>query len=234
MVLAWTDLSPKDAAALLATSDLQWTRQLVDELDRAVRTAPLERFAELWGLSSATAASVFGVFRQAFAKWLTRGVPASRADSVADIAAATDLLDHYLLRERIPAVVRRPAAMLDGRSLLDIASEGDTAAVLEGSPVRPEDLDEQFVLIAAALPSRQRVVDAVTDDGLEMLGLQGPTHSMTQVIGCRTRRAGPSVHPSTISGCEGFTHGRRRRWMVWYEDSGADTARIRVIPAPDA
>ena len=61
MALAWTDLSPRDAAeALLATSNPQWTRQLVDELDRRVRTEPLERFTELWGLSNAAAAAVFG------------------------------------------------------------------------------------------------------------------------------------------------------------------------------
>ncbi|MCL1599278.1 MAG: hypothetical protein M3094_08850 [Actinomycetia bacterium] len=132
MALAWTDLSPRDAAeALVAAADSQWTRQLVDELDRRVRTEPLERFTELWGLSNAAAASVFGVSRQAFAKWLTRGVPASRSDAVADIAAATDLLDRYVRRERIPAVVRRPAGMLGGRSLLEVAAEGDTAAVLE-------------------------------------------------------------------------------------------------------
>jgi len=132
MALAWTDLSPQDAAAaLLATSDPQWTRQLVDELDRAVRTAPLERFTELWGLSNSAAAAVFEVSRQAFAKWLTRGVPASRADAVADIATATDLLDRYVRRERIPAVVRRKADVLGGRTLLEVATEGDTAAVLE-------------------------------------------------------------------------------------------------------
>lgn len=132
MALAWTDLSPEDAAeALLATSDPQWTRQLLDELDRRVRTEPLERFTELWGLSNAAAAGVFGVSRQAFAKWLARGVPASRSDAVADIAAATDLLDRYVRRERIPAVVRRPADMLGGRSLLEVATEGDTAAVVD-------------------------------------------------------------------------------------------------------
>ncbi len=132
MALAWTDLSPEDAAvALLENSDPQWARRLVDELDRAVRTAPLERFTELWGLSNAAAASVFGVSRQAFSKWLTRGIPASRVDAVADVATATDLLDHYVRRERIPAVVRRSADVLDGKSLLDVATDGDTATVLE-------------------------------------------------------------------------------------------------------
>jgi hypothetical protein len=49
---------------------------------------------------------------------------------VADLAAATDLLDRYVKRERIAAVVRREAPALDGRSLLDLAEGGDTEAVL--------------------------------------------------------------------------------------------------------
>ena len=52
-----------------------------------------------------------------------------------------------------------------------------TAAVqiermLKGSPVRPEDLDDEaYVLVAASLPRRQRCADAVTDGGLRALGL---------------------------------------------------------------
>ncbi|MCK5750355.1 MAG: hypothetical protein KAH44_29325, partial [Oricola sp.] len=63
-------MSPEDAAAVLSRSDPSWTRRLVDELDRAVRTEPLERFTELWDLSNSAAAGVFGVSRQAFSKWL--------------------------------------------------------------------------------------------------------------------------------------------------------------------
>ena len=37
---------------------------------------------------------------------------------------ATDLLDRRVKRERIPAVVRRSAANLGGRSLLDLAYSG--------------------------------------------------------------------------------------------------------------
>ena len=125
-------MTPEDAAAEVAASaDAQWTRRFLDELDRTVRKAPLERFVELWGLSNAAAAMVFGVSRQAFSKWLRAGPPAARAAAIGDLAAATDLLDRYVKRERIPAVVRRPAPMLGDRSLLDIASEGETRRVLE-------------------------------------------------------------------------------------------------------
>lgn len=45
------------------------------------------------------------------------------------------------------------------------------ARLLDGSPVRPDDLDPPYVLITATLPSRQVVADAVTDIGLDALGL---------------------------------------------------------------
>lgn len=132
MAVALTDMSPAEAAAvLIAKGDQRWTRSLVDELDRAIRTEPLARFVELWDLSNAGAARVFGVSRQAFSKWLVNGPPAARAEAVTDLAAATDLLDRYVKRERIPAVVRRSAPLLDGASLLDLAASGDTRAVAD-------------------------------------------------------------------------------------------------------
>jgi hypothetical protein len=132
MVTALTDMSPIEVAALvLAERDQEWTRRLVDELDRAVRTEPLERFVDLWALSNAAAARIFGVSRQAFSKWLSNGPPASRSGAVADLATATDLLDRYVKRERIAAVVRRPAPLLGDLSLLEVAAAGDTQAVAD-------------------------------------------------------------------------------------------------------
>ena len=132
MTQALNTMTPKAAAATIAAAaDPDWTRQFVDELDRTVRTDPLERFVELWGLSNSAAAGVFGVSRQAFSKWLKTGVPVVRTDAVADLAAATDLLDRYVKRERIRAVVRRPAPVLGDGSLLDLASNGQTRRVAE-------------------------------------------------------------------------------------------------------
>lgn len=85
---------------------------------------------EVWQLSQAKAAALFGVSRQAFAKWLQRGVPAGHAVAVADLKAATDLLERYVKRDRIPAVVRRPIPKLDGFSLLDLLGRGDTNRLL--------------------------------------------------------------------------------------------------------
>ena len=90
----------------------------------------LARTIGLWQLSQAKTAALFGVSRQAFAKWLERGVPADHAVAVADLKAATDLLERYLKRDRIPAVVRRPIPRLDGASLLDLLSRGETNQVL--------------------------------------------------------------------------------------------------------
>lgn len=43
--------------------------------------------------------------------------------------------------------------------------------MLDGYPATPEDLDDEFVLVAATLPSGQVAADAVSDDGLDALGL---------------------------------------------------------------
>ena len=62
---------------------------------------------------------------------LSLTVMAARTAAIADLAAATDLLDRYVKRERIPAVVRRKAERLGNRSLLEIAQRGDTRAVAD-------------------------------------------------------------------------------------------------------
>jgi len=119
--------------------DQSWLRELTDALDRQVRAAPLERIATLWGLSGTELGRMFGVSRQAVSKWMRAGVPADRTPALADLAAATDLLDRRVKRERIPAVVRRQAPNLGGRSLLEIACEGGHRDVL-GAVSRMFDL----------------------------------------------------------------------------------------------
>lgn len=109
--------------------DRDWLRTLVDDLDRDLRTNPLERLLALWDLSATDAGRAFGVSRQALSKWRRSGVPADRLPPLMDLAAATDLLDRHVKRERIPAVVRRPAPRLGDRSLLEMALEGEHAEV---------------------------------------------------------------------------------------------------------
>jgi hypothetical protein len=127
-----TTVAPEEMAReLVESADPDWLRRLVDALDREVRAAPLQRLTALWDLSNAAAARLFGVSRQAFSKWLTSGPPGTRADDVARVAAITELLDRYVRRERIPAVVRRPAPRLEGRSLIDVLEAGEYEAASE-------------------------------------------------------------------------------------------------------
>jgi len=85
-----------------------------------------------WDLSAAGAGRIFGVSRQAVAKWRGSGVPDDRAVALADLVAATDVLERYVRRDRIPAVVRRQADVLGGQSLLEIAEAGRFADVRRG------------------------------------------------------------------------------------------------------
>lgn len=59
--------------------------------------------------------------------------------------------------------------------------------MLEGYPATAEDLDDEFVLVGATLPSQQEVADAVSDEGLEALGL--PTSYPVYSNGRPVRRA---------------------------------------------
>ena len=61
------------------------------------------------------------------------GTPDDRAVALADLSAATDVLERYVRRDRIPAVVRRPAEVLGGRSLLELAEEGRHDEVRRGA-----------------------------------------------------------------------------------------------------
>ena len=113
------------AADLVEATDIDWLRRLVDALDREIRTEPLDRLLSLWDLPASGAARLFGVSRQAFTKWLHNGPPPDRADDIAAVDDITSLLDRYVKRERIPAVVRRPADGLADRSLVDVLEAGE-------------------------------------------------------------------------------------------------------------
>lgn len=126
-----TDLAPRDAARfLLSRADEEWLSELQLSLDRQRARTGFDRILAVWNLNQSDAAGLFGVSRQAIAKWRTRGVPAGRIEAVADLSAATDLLVRHLKRDRIPAVVRRGSAQLGGQSLLDLVGQGHTREVL--------------------------------------------------------------------------------------------------------
>ncbi len=125
-------VSPEDVAQDIVAShgeEPEWLDRFSAALDARRRVGQLQRVMEVWGLSGAEAARVLKVSRQALAKWSVEGIPAARSTAVADLAAAADLLSHYLRRDRIPAVVRRPVADEAGRSLLELASEDPARAL---------------------------------------------------------------------------------------------------------
>lgn len=130
---AYSVSDPREAAEhLVDTHSAAWLDVFSEELQRQRAGGELRRILQVWGLSQSEAARRFGVSRQSVAKWLASGVPASRVATIADLSVATDLLEHYLKRERIPGVVRRTAAALDDRSLLDLLETGDHRAVVKG------------------------------------------------------------------------------------------------------
>ena len=73
---------------------------------------------QVWGLSRTEEERVV--------EWMQQ----SRTEALLELQAATDLLLHYLKRDRIPVVVHRPIQVLDGDSLADLLAYGDTHAVL--------------------------------------------------------------------------------------------------------
>lgn len=126
-------LGPQEAARQVVAAhahETDWLDAFVAGVDRHRSARSLLRTMQVWGWSQAEAARLFGVSRQALAKWLRYGPPVHRAGALADLAAATDLLQHYLKRDRIPAVVRRPVPALGGVSLTDLLTRGDTPTLL--------------------------------------------------------------------------------------------------------
>ncbi|MCP4967744.1 MAG: hypothetical protein GY926_21235 [bacterium] len=124
---------PREAASqLVGTHSPEWLDAFSEALQRQRAGGELRRILLVWGLSQSEAARRFGVSRQSVAKWLASGVPAGRIATIADLSVATDFLEHYLKRERIPGVVRRTAAALGDRSLLDLLEAGEHRALLDG------------------------------------------------------------------------------------------------------
>ena len=126
-----TSMTPAEAAKQLAReASPDWLARFASSLPDISRKSSLQRIIDVWGLSQSEAAEIFGVTRQALSKWLKRGVPSGRYFEIADMDAATDILGHYLKPERIPAVVRRPAANLDNLSLLTMVAKGKSQEML--------------------------------------------------------------------------------------------------------
>jgi transcriptional regulator with XRE-family HTH domain len=135
MSVAWAlKEDPKILASRLVEASREspgWLETFAGELESQALIDQLRRFLRVWGLSASEGARLFGVSRQSMSKWLTRGIPVDRLETVAELAAATDLLVRYLKFDRIPATVRRRADWLGDSSLLDLVAAGDSAGALE-------------------------------------------------------------------------------------------------------
>ncbi len=107
--------------------------------------------------------------------------------------------------------------------------------MLAGWPADPEDLDAPFVLVTVALPRNQTVADAVTDEGLERLGLpitypidaagSEVRHSACRPIGAAVKLSGlRGVHARSAATADGS--GRE---LAWFPARTSSKAR-RVAP----
>lgn len=124
--------TPEDAADELAAEapSREWLRAVTDRLDERIEAGDLAEVLSAWDLSQQDLADAFGVTRQSVSKWLRSGLPADRTPALADLVSATRVLKRRLKRERIPAVVRRSAEALGGRSLLEMTRAGEHEEVL--------------------------------------------------------------------------------------------------------
>ncbi len=111
-------------------SPAAWRTAVVDAMGN--RLEPLERIRRALELTESELGELFGVSRQAVTQWRQKGIPATRADAVAHVLQAVDLLDRKLKSGRLPLVARRPAERLGGRTILEAltADPAGTHAIL--------------------------------------------------------------------------------------------------------
>ena len=121
---------PDAVAQRLLAADEPATRALAQAIERRLATGSLDHLERVWDLSASQAALLFGVSRQAYAKWRVGGIPAERRADVAEISAITSALLNQVKVDRIPAVVRRDAEALGGGSIIDLVRRDPRAARL--------------------------------------------------------------------------------------------------------
>jgi hypothetical protein len=107
---------------------LRFYRAVLNELEGG--SAPLERIRDVLGINRTELARLFGVRRQALDYWSANGVPAERQEKLATLGELADLLVAKLKADRIPGVLRRPAAAYGGRSALEAIADGEAELVL--------------------------------------------------------------------------------------------------------
>jgi len=91
----------------------------------------LDRTQRIFGISMTGLGRLFGVTRQAVAQWQSSEVPAARLAKVSTVGSIADLLDSQLKSDRVPGIVRRPATVYQGRSILEMIEENQHDAVID-------------------------------------------------------------------------------------------------------
>jgi hypothetical protein len=113
----------------------------------------------------------------------------------------------------------------------DVATaKAQITQMLAGWPMIPDDLDRGYVLVTATLPRGQVAADAVTDAGLEALGLPDTYpldhgtaigHEECQPIGAAVKLAGlRGVHARSAA-----TSDDRGRELAWFPARPSSRAR---------
>jgi hypothetical protein len=115
-------------------------------------------------------------------------------------------------------------------------ARAQVSKLLEGSPVEPEDLDPGFDLVVATLPRSQTAADAISDQGLEDLGLpvtyprygngRPVLHDVCQPVGEAVHNAGlRGVYARSAATADGS--GRELAWFPARETSKATLVERR-------
>lgn len=115
-------------------------------------------------------------------------------------------------------------------------------ALFRAWPVNPEDLrdDAPYVLVLAGLPRRQDVADALSNDGLEGLGLPHsyPLDSRGDPVPHEPcQRIGATVHAASLRGvwCRSAATGDGSgRELAWFPSGPRARARSLSEPVPFA
>lgn len=112
-------------------------------------------------------------------------------------------------------------------------ARAQVTALLRGSPVEPDDLDDGFDLVKATLPRSQEVADAASDAGLTALGLPEtyPHHRNGRPVRHETcQPIGEMVKTADLRGVRArsaATHDGSGRELAWFP--ARETSRATSI-----
>jgi hypothetical protein len=91
----------------------------------------LKRIQATLQLSTAEAARMLDVTRQALTEWSKRGVPTTKAAKVDRIALVVTELAKRFRAQQIPRIARAPLPILDGRSIVETLRSDGAAPIHE-------------------------------------------------------------------------------------------------------